>query len=83
MVRQRIRGPLQPLRGDLQAGIIAAAAVSPYCKPGQSVAPIDFMPFARKERRGGQRMSNRQLAGVFQAAQQGFANSRKKRGKQQ
>lgn len=31
-------------RGDLRAGIIASASVSPHCKRGQSPAPSDFMP---------------------------------------
>jgi len=69
---QRIRGPLGPERGDLHAGIVAAAAVTPYCKPGQPVAPIDFMPFVKKGKPQ-QRMSNQQLAAVFKQAQAGFA----------
>jgi len=67
---QRIRGPLGPERGDLHAGIIAAAAVSPHCK--HAPAPIDFMPFVLKKQK--QRMSNTQLAAVFAAAQAGFAS---------
>lgn len=35
-------------RADLRAGIIASAAISPYCKKGQTPQPIDFMPFARR-----------------------------------
>lgn len=67
---QRIRGPIGPERGDLHAGIIASAAVAPHCKKGQSVAPIDFMPFCKSKSK--QRMSNKQLAGVFAAARAGF-----------
>ena len=75
---QNIRGPLGPEGADLRAGIIAAAAVSPHCAKGQSVAPIDFMPFVRRLSKAKQRMSNNQLAAVFKQAKEGFAKSAKK-----
>lgn len=75
---QTIRGPLGPEGDDLRAGIIASAAVAPHCAKGQSVAPIDFMPFVRKEDKSRQRMSNKQLKGVFIAAKAGFDKSNTK-----
>ena len=76
---QNIRGPLGPSGDDLRAGQIAAAATAPHCAKGQSVAPIDFMPFvSRLHKADKQRMSNKQLMTVFRQAKAGFAASSKK-----
>ncbi len=31
-------------RGDMQAGIVASAAVTPYLKPGAKISAADYMP---------------------------------------
>ena len=36
--------PWGEARADLRAGIVAAAAVSPYLKRGRKASPTDFMP---------------------------------------
>lgn len=68
---QRIRGSIGPQRGDLQAGIIASAAVAPHCKKGRVPAPIEFMPFCK--RRVQRAMSNDAIRAVFEEANAGFA----------
>jgi len=38
-------------RADLRAGIIAAATVSPHLKRGAKASPVDFMPYATKQKK--------------------------------
>lgn len=41
--------PIGDVRGDVQAAVIAQAAVAPYVKKGKAPTLQDFMPFAEKD----------------------------------
>jgi len=72
--------PWGEIRSDLRAGIVASAALAPWCKKGHEPRPIDMMP-----KFGGVKSKPRQteaeMKAVWARAVAGFAKAAQRKGK--
>jgi len=59
-------------RADLRAGIVAAAAVSPYARRGHTPKPIDFMPYAQRQLAGKPKQDEETMKKIAEQAAAGF-----------
>ena len=64
-------------RADLRAGIIASAAVAPYCKRGQTPRPLDFMPFANREKKSSARQSQSEMKSEWARAVRNWSGNKR------
>lgn len=69
--------PWGEIRSDLRAGIVASAALAPYCKRGQEPRPIDLMPkFGKQATRPKQ--SEAEMKAIWKRAAAGFGKAAKR-----